>query len=89
MRYNRPFNATNFTHPTMRAKIDTAMREAVERSLKGAREFGVMYGQSYITNNSGDVILSVRHYRGECQAIQFYAPGSVNVTADVLKAIQS
>ncbi len=89
MRYNRPFNATNFTHPTMRAKIDAAMREAVERSLSGAREFGVQYGQSYITNNRGEVILSVRHYRGECQAIQFYAPGSVNVTADVLKAIRS
>lgn len=90
MRYNRPFNATNFTHPTMRAKIDAAMREAVAESLNISQEFGGdLHGQSYITNNRGEVILSVRHYRGECQAIQFYAPGSVNVTADVLKAIRS
>lgn len=83
-------NVSNFKHPTMRAKLDEAIREAVANSLERSEEFGgIVFGSAYVANEKGDVILSVRHYRGEPQAIQFYAAGAVNVTADVLKAIRS
>lgn len=83
-------NVSNFKHPAMRAKLDIAMREAVENSLEWSTDAGYnIPGQAYVANEKGDIILSIRHYRGEPQALQFYAAGAVNVTADVLKAIRS
>lgn len=83
-------NVSNFKHPAMRAKLDIAMRDAVANSLELSELYGQnIVGRSYLANSQGDIILSIRHYRGEPQALQFYAAGAVNVTADVLKAIRS
>lgn len=76
----------NFTHPTMRAKLDAAMRAA------GAASAADGYGSAPIYNARGAVAVRVCHIRGcaipGANGFHFITPGGRYLTPAVRAALR-